>query len=136
MKESKLFFLGALDSAIEGKPESLAEYLCSEKPLDSADRKLLASFVKGDLDRKRGKPRKSLSAAERMWNEMRPLEAAVRDFDRILVVWRKRYNRKYRVRDAAIRLAVKRHPDPDVDFDKLNNRLRRAGRKPRRKRTK
>jgi hypothetical protein len=128
MKESYIFFVGAVDQAVKHKTKPLAEYLRSNSPLDSKERDLLASFIDGSLARSRGRPRKRTSASNNL-----VMMVAAWDFEDRLEKLRKVHNRKNGLRDEALEWAASRHFMP---FEKLNNFVRNGRHKLRRKRTK
>jgi hypothetical protein len=118
-----LKFQSVIDLAIEGRPKYLAAYLRSNDPLNEGERELLACFVERAMDRKKGRPIKSVTERVQVSSFARPIDIAAMDFKRILKVWQIRYGKKYGVRDKAVAVAAKRR---GVSFESLDNLLRRA----------
>jgi hypothetical protein len=109
-------FLAAIDAAVAGDRTRLARFVC-DHDLTVAERRKLADFLKGTLDRKRGRPPKKLSHKGNML-----LQVAAHEVEDLKSEWRKS-GRRYRIHDPAVDEVAARWEIPP---HKLANFMRRS----------
>ncbi len=118
MKLSDLVFQNAIDGAVSGKPERLAQYL-DDHELTAAQRQKLANFIRGKLKRKKGRPSKSKLKIKQP-NIL--MECAASDVEDLKIEWRKT-GRRYRIHRPALEAVAARW---DITPDRLDNFIRRS----------
>jgi hypothetical protein len=115
MKMSDIVFLSAIDAAVAGEPERLAQYVREHHELTVAQSQKLADFIDGKLKRKKGRPSKI----------QRPnmlMQCAAWDVEELKAEWRKT-GRRYRIHRPALEAVAARW---EITPDKLENFIRRS----------
>jgi hypothetical protein len=116
-------FLAAIDAAVAGDRTRLARFVCDHETLTVAEKRKLADFIEGKLDRKRGRP------PTKIWQKGNPLkQVAAFEVEELKAELRKN-GLRYGIHQPVTELVASKH---GFTTDELLNYQRRSKR-PRKK---